>query len=519
MGQIDGPGATPGDDDPGGITAFPGDADKHKRPDAGLPPQPPPPPPPSGSGTIALHLQADNGAASNSVVSLGVTFPPGALMDPALVAVKDAGGAEVPSTSATLATWPQDGSQRAVLVAFRTTMSPGASATWQLVYGSPRGLDAGALSPNPDGPVAAWLDPAWYASSRATGGGVPVGQNSAFAAWDVEIESYLANMSPAWETYGLSCGTTSNERTYYDGPHALYQRFTHRGGAAAYRRARAEAVWYRANELAWYENDQVALYNCETWNPTKPLGWGTVRRMLGQGMLDDYLLTGDPLALKSVRGLGEAFLRNLPALTSGNEIMVYVTERNMAWPMMGLASYYAVDHRADILAGLDKLVTMTVAWQQKGTSGAFEHDLVRPDPEECGNGPKGGSPFMTSLLIDGLMDTWFLTGDARIPGVVVKAATWYRDHARSSSGDSFMYLWGCSDVNYDNDDAQELNLLISHVFGAAYRVSGDTTWLDFGDVMAARGVDAIFAGRPKQWSQSTRGFIKYMGYRAAAKAP
>jgi hypothetical protein len=162
---------------------------------------------------------------------------------------------------------------------------------------------------------------------------------------------------------------------------------------------------------------------------------------------------------------------------------------------------------------------MAIAWQGESDSGAFEHDIVRPDPEECGDGPNGGSPFMTSLLIDGLMDARILTGAGTIDDVVVRAAEWYRDDAITSDGVGFQYLWGCHDVDYDDSGTADLNLLISHVFGAAYALSGDESWLDFGDTMANHGIDAIYGGRPKQWSQSTRGFLKYMGYRALARDP
>jgi hypothetical protein len=472
------------------------------------------------TGTLAVTLEADQGAGSDVVVSLGVPFAPGDFGDPALIAVRDAAGTEVAAFSASLATWPLDGSQRAVLVAFRATLGAGETATYSIDYGAARTMDAGSLAPNPDGPIAATLEPGWYASTRVLGYQVALTDSTAFPWWEQEIEDYLAGMDPAWETYGLSCQTTSAERTYYDGPHALYQRFAHRGGAAAYRRARAEAAWYRDNELTWHDGGAVALYACQaSWDPSEPLDWGVMRRMLGQGMLDDYLITGDPDALAAVRGLGEAFRRDLAALTSGNEITVKVTERNMAWPMMGLASYYAVEPSSEVGAALQTLVDMTVAWQAEGTSGAFEHDIVRPDPDECGDGPNGASPFMTSLLVDGLMDAYFMTGDATICPAVVSVAEWYRDDAITSDGVAFEYLWQCNDVDYDDSSYADLNLLISHVFGAAYLCSQDQAWLTFGDTMANHGIDSIYAGAPKQWSQSARTFMKYMGYRALALPP
>lgn len=471
-------------------------------------------------GTVELTLEADGGAATDAIVSLGVPFPSGALADASLVAVLDEGGMEVAATSSSLATWPTNGSQRAVLLAFRATLGAGETRKYTVRYGAPRTAEAGDLAPNPDGPVAATLDPAWYASTRAIGFQVPASADTVFTAWETLIEDALTEMDPPWDSYGISCQATSAERTYYDGPHALYQRFAHRSGAAAYRRARAEAVWYRANEIAWYEGDTIALYACAPgWDPDEPLVWGDMRRMLGQGMLDDYLLTGDPEALQVVRGIGEAFRQNVGALTTGNEITVKVTERNMAWPMMGLASYYAVNPSADVRAALDTLVDMTVAWQAEGTSGAFEHDIVRPDPEECGDGPNGGSPFMTALLVDGLMDAYFVTGDTDVCPTVVAAATWYRDAAITTDGVAFQYLWGCNDTDYDDSSTADLNLLISHVFGAAYYCSQDQSFLTFGDTMANHGIDAFYAGAPKQWSQSSRSFMKYMGYRALALAP
>ena len=476
----------------------------------------------TSTGSATLRLSADGGAGSSTIVSLGVPFAPGVLTNPDLLAVRDAAGNEVAAYSRSLATWPQDGSQRSVLVAFRATLGSGQTATWRIDYGAARSLQAGVLAPNPDGPISAQLTADWYSASRVIGYQVASAKNTRFVAWETKSESALTNMSPPWTNYGTNCSSTSQDRTYYDSPHAFFQRFIHRGTASAYRRARQESTWYRANQLRWFSNNTVAIYTCTTsWNPSTALPWATLRRMLAQGMLDDYLLTGDPAALAALKGIGEAYRQNLPALTAGGATStVRTTERNMAWPMMGLASYYAVQPTAQIRTALDQLVSITAAWQAAGTSGAFEHDIVRPDPEECGDGPRGASPFMTSLLVDGLMDTWFLTGDSRIPGVVVRAAEWYRDDARTSDGESFQYLWGCNDVDYVNDSSfADLNILISHVFGAAYHVSGDLGWLAFGDEMAQHGVDAYYGGRPKQWTQSSRTFMKYIGYRSKGLTP
>ncbi|HEU4532940.1 MAG TPA: hypothetical protein VFS00_02435, partial [Polyangiaceae bacterium] len=288
-------------------------------------------------GRLRVDVVADRGPLEGGVVSLGVPFPPGALRDPSMLRVLNERGEEVAAHAASLARWPADGSQRAVLVAFRASLAAGAAATWAIEYGAKRTREAGALAAEPDGRAVAALPPAWYARSLVVGYRVGAGENEAFGAWGEKVERALAEMAPAWQAYGLSCRTTALERTYYDGPHALFQRFLYRGTAGAYRRAREESTWYRANELRWFDGGKVAAYACaEGWADDRAMPWQHLRNMLGQGMLDDYLLTGDPEALRALRGLGEAYRRNLPALAAGPRPALRATERNLAWPLMGL---------------------------------------------------------------------------------------------------------------------------------------------------------------------------------------
>ena len=479
-------------------------------------------PVPTGSTPlfVPLTLIADKAQATNAVVSLGVPFAPGVLTDDTKVAVIDAAGNEVAVRASTLARWPKDGSLRSVLVSFRATLAKDAAVTYKVVYGAPRAVTSTELlAANPDGPVAATLPAAWYSASQVSGLLVPVAANKQFPAFDTTLESTFLAINYA--AYGVDCASTTNHRTYYDGPHAMFQLFLRTGDAKHFRRAREEALWYRANELRWYEGRAMAVQVCQAsgWTPDVAIDWSVLRRMLSQGMLDDHLLTGDPAAREAVLGLGEAYRRNLPALTAGTQPSVELTERNMAWPMMGLASYVALDSRAVVKDALVSVVDRTIAWQQRGTSGAFEHDIARADPEECSNGPKGGSPFMASLLVDGLMDYHQLTADARVVEVLRKLSSWYETQALTTDKKAFRYLWNCLDNAYDDSSVADLNLLIGHVFGATYALTADKHWLTLGDSVAASGIEAMYTKRPKQWSQASRSFGKYLGYRSLGLAP
>jgi hypothetical protein len=463
---------------------------------------------------------ADKAAAADAVVSLGVPFPPGVLFDERAVVVLDATGREIATHARALASWPKDGSLRSVFVAFKASLPMGSRAAYSVRYGSSPSVPApAALAPNPDGPVVAALSADWYGTSEVSGRLLPVAANKRFAAFDSTLESTLWGINYA--TYGVNCSSTSSHRTYYDGPHAMYQLFLRTGEARHFRRAREEALWYRANELRWHEGRAMAVQVCQSasWTPAAGLDWSVLRRMLAQGMLDDHLITGDAAAREAVIGMGEAYRRNLPALTAGASPSIEATERNLGWTLMGLASYYALDSSAPVRDAMTALAERAMAWQNRGTSGAFEHDIVRPDPSECSNGPRGASPFMTALLVDGLMEYHTLSGDVRIAEVVRKVAQWYETQAITSDRKAFRYLWNCLNDPYDDSGVADLNLLIAHVFGSAYYLTRDPKWLSFGDAMASAGVDAIYTKRPKQWNQASRSFGKFLGLRALGAAP
>jgi hypothetical protein len=488
------------------------------------PPPNTPPAVPSGlapTGTLDLVLTADRGDASDAAVSFGLPFPQGILKGERDITLKNAAGAPVPITTSVLARWPGDGSIRSVLVAFRATLANGAKETWKVDYGSPSSSpEAGKIEPNPDGPIAATLSADFYSKSQVSGVILPIAANKRFAQYDVEVEKGFAAFS--LESFGVDC-KASQGRTYYDGPHAQYQRFLRSGDPKHFRIAHGEAKWFRENELDWYVDRQVAIHKCEpaNWTPRRPLDWGSLRMMISQGMLDDYLVTGDPASKEAVLAMGEGFRLNLPALSAGDDPILEITERNLGWTLMGLTSYFALDPRNEVRDAMRGLVDRAIAWQGRSDSGALEHDIERADPDECSSGPEGASPFMTSLLVDGVMDYWLLTADtAKVEPFMKKLAIWYETKAMTPDKKAFRYLWNCRDDPYeDSSEVAELNILIGHVFGATYVLTKDKHWIEFGDTMADHGIEAFFGKRAKQWNQSSRSFGKYLGYRALGAEP
>lgn len=468
-------------------------------------------------GTIPLTLIADKGKLESGVVSFGVPFPPGVLEDPKHLKILDEDGNELEIFTRELARWNIEGSVRSVYVAFILSMEEGDQKEFIVQYGAPgAAIKKEALLPNPDGPIAALLPPEWYVNSRISGPLNTVADNTCFPDFETEMDYMLYNMRFEYEGFDVSCSSTNLHRSYYDSVHGMWQRFLRGADVERYRRARVESQWYRENELRWILNDRLAIHVCQgaDWNPDQKKRFNVIRKMTSQGLLTDYLLTGDPESLRAIMGMGESFIQSLAAQRGGHENSLRVTERNLGWTIKGIAAYYAVYPAPLIREKLISLIEEAYLWQKEGTSGSFEHDIVRADPSECDDGPKGASPFMTALLIDGLMDAYFLTSDERIPEIVLWAAEWFKNEAATSTGRAFKYLWACNSHDYDHDRFAELNLLIVPVFGAAFYFSGDKDWLKTGDRFAWVGMETMFVGRPKQWNQAARSFPRYLGYRA-----
>ena len=469
-------------------------------------------------GSVRVALYAD-GAANDTVASFGLPFPQGLFRNEKDISLLDAKNTPVPISVRTLATWPSDGSIRSVLVAFKVTLAAGGKESWTVEYGAPtKSPVAGVLEANPDGPVIATLTPEHYAKSLVSGLLSPASANKRFPGYDAALDRGAARFSTG--AFDIDCKASAG-RTYYDGPHARYQRFLRTGISGHYRDARREAVWFRASEIKWLAEHTLAIHRCESasWEPDFPMDWGTLRMMHMQGMLDDYLVSGDPQARDALLGMGETYRVNIPALTR-DPVPIEATERNLGWTLIALASYYALDRRNEVRDAARALVTRAIAWQNRSESGALEHDIARADPDECGDGPSGASPFMTSILVDGVMDWWLLTGDtALVEPFVRRLAVWYETKAITTDKKAFRYLWNCKDNPYDESDVADLNILINHVFGAAYVLTKDPHWITFGDSMADSGVEAMYAGSPKHFNQASRSFGKYLGYRSLGASP
>ncbi len=466
--------------------------------------------------SVEINLTMLDGVNSfNGVVSFGVPFSEGQLLDSTKLKVTNDQGVEIPIQTKVLAYWPKDNSLRSVLVLLNLSTNRNSIPSLYLSFKGRTLNDLSGLVANPDGDLSALLSSSWYSKSRVVYTPLATFQeNTDFASFDSQSVDNLFNEID-WDDYSVNCSSTTSHRSYYDSVHAMYSLFMRGGEERVYRKAREEVKIFIQSELVKLSNDTMAIHVCQanasSWTPSTKLSWSILRRMVSEGLLSDYLITGDENSKLAIEQMGEAIIQNIPALKGGENTFL-VTERNLAWPIHSLVNLYSIKKTIRVKNALDELLTIAINWQDS-SSGAFEHDINRPDPSECGDGPSGASPFMTTILIDALMNAYYLTGDVRIPPVVLKTANWFKNHAVTTNNLTFQYLWNCNDRDYLVAQYYDINLMMVHVFGAAYALSFDKSWLTLGDSMATKGLEDAYLKRPKQWNQANRTFGKYLGYR------
>jgi len=142
------------------------------------------------------------------------------------------------------------------------------------------------------------------------------------------------------------------------------------------------------------------------------------RHIYTEGLLAAYVFTGDRLALEMAREVADGILEHLPGWEG--YIQGY-NERSGAWPLISLIAAYEATLDERYLRGARWVVDRILAWQHP-TRGGWIRSYE--DPEECPYGDQGGSPFMTALLMEGLYKYFRVSGDARVPPALSRAADW-----------------------------------------------------------------------------------------------
>ncbi|GAG45590.1 unnamed protein product, partial [marine sediment metagenome] len=205
--------------------------------------------------------------------------------------------------------------------------------------------------------------------------------------------------------------------SYYSTAHVFYQLYVRSGDEEYFKSARREAVHYR-DELIIQEGPERG----------RSTTYQQHRYIYVQAMIDDYLLTGDSKSLLVAGYMAEYLKNNFdPAKTffpkKGKR---FWTERLIAFPFLGIVSYYELTGKKEYLEFARKIMQNLYKtqneWPQRG---GFIHNLYSHDPEEGARRDEyGGSPFMTGLLLEAIIKYHRLTNSNIAKDSIFRALDW-----------------------------------------------------------------------------------------------
>ncbi len=449
-------------------------------------------------------MQVYSGTGANgpaNLVSNAVPFRPGVVSDPRLVRVLD-GSIEKPVAARVLATWPGDGSIRALLLQFD---APTAKA-YTIQVGSARtSTDRTFIAVTWDVPTRILtMSAAYLSDSLIFWEQKPLGQTG-FPAWDQKQLTYYSRI----ETVGTAlCASTDQ---YYDSITTTYQLYARTGDLKYLVNARRWALHHRKDQI-YLSGPEVGHGKCTDISKT--------RYTFPQGLVQDYFMFGDEQA-RAVSGLiVDNFYMPHP---SGNYYLApgargFWTEREAAFALNGILAHYEATGNATYLTRVRDRVASLHRMQVENGRRAWVHNLYDHDPSEgCAQTDWGSSPWMSGLLLEAIVKYHKLTNDTVARESILMAIDdlWARYRATASNaGASFVYL-GCSAYT---DGTPDLDNLVAHAFGYAYRMTGNETYKTRGTTLFNTSVADGATSSHKHYSQQFRSSGHFPAYVAAGSS-
>lgn len=455
------------------------------------------------STSVTLNVQTYSGNGPANLVSNAIPFKRGALTDIRNFRILD-GTTNVVLGTKILARWPQDSSIRAVLVQF---IAPSAKAYTLQIGASRTSVDTAVIPVSWDLPTRIFTLPASYLSdSHIFWEQKPLGQTG-FPAWDSKQLSNYYRI----ETVGTSPCVRDDH--YYDAITTTYQLY-----------ARTGDLKYLVNARRWalhHRRDQIYLSGSNIGHPQCSGNYlNNTRYTFPQGLTQDYFMFGDEEA-KRVSGLvvdnfymnaGWSWWWYKAPNTRG-----FWTEREPAFALNGIMAQYEATNDVKYLNfARDKIASLHRMQVENGRR-AWVHNLYDHDPSEgCPTTAYGSSPWMSGLLLEGIIKYHKLTGDATARESILMAVDDLRARYLVTSGTyagkSFLYL-GCPSTY--SEPTPDLDNLISHAYAYAWKLTANDTYRQLGTSLFNTAVAAGVTASHKHYDQQFRSSGLFVGYIAA----
>ena len=320
----------------------------------------------------------------------------------------------------------------------------GMSFTERLRFDFSGKTPAKTLQADLDLPVIAVIPAAWYAYTKAFPYAT-VPQGKQFSAWDSFVERFFnthMNLKMRQREYGyFNYGDWYGERNRnwgnneYDLAHGMFSSFVRTGQRAYYRlalnaaRHQADVDTVHAYPDPYFigANHQHSIGHTGTWSQrpkhatwTHPYDTHTSAQnghTWCNGMLDAWMLAGDPIAMQSAYELGEHIVWAMAP--SFKRLGTH--ERSAGWSLKAILNLYKLTHDPIYLKAAKKIAL--VAFKEQKGNGAWPHRL----PLDHARGKKnlyGNNIFLLGILLSSLKDYHEVTGDPKAGKAFLAGVDW-----------------------------------------------------------------------------------------------
>ena len=388
---------------------------------------------------VEITLAGRAADLGNETVNFGLPLAPGRLSSAKLVRVYDAGGGEIEAAVRALEPWRIDGKEgaiRSVQIQFRADFSRQPTQRVKVTFGQPRRKDSKRFVPVAEtlidgqglkGPRVLALIPAkWLCDSGIVGPQVPAAESGPYSFYDRLVEKNF----PGSLQY--------IESTQFD--HWLFDRTT---------------CWYkmyvRTGERKFLEAAYQGAHFVRTHTRTEganagmfiPKGSPDLKYVYPRAMHIHYLLTGDERALEAGKIMAKLILNNWDPVYRGG----FWTPRHEGYGLLGVLHGWELTgdpvYWKKAMAYADALYNhQRQPPDGRPADGSFRENWAQYDPREATF--KGAtSAWMMAILLDPMFHYWTLTGDARIPGMVLNWCDFLDRKGLQPDGKSAYYVINC----------------------------------------------------------------------------
>ena len=390
-----------------------------------------PPRAPRPAKEVEVRLVGRAADLGEETVSFGLPLPPDFLSDAARVRVVDAAGVELPAATRALEPWRlggREGSIRSLLVQFKSDFRGGREKRVRVLFHRTPRRRGGPLVPVQEtlverdglkGPrVLAVLPAGWLCDSWVVGPQTPAAESGEYAAYDRFVERNF----PGSLKY---LDSKVYHEWLYDRPTNYFKMYARTGDPKFLEAGYTAAHFMRLNTGT--EGPDAGIFK---------LKGADLKYVYPRAMHLHYLLTGDERALEVGRVMARYCLKHTDPVyrpaglathspdTDPEKSRPFWTPRQQGYGLLGVLHGWEMTGERAYWEKARECVDAYYRHQRQPPDGLPPDGSLRQDWSLYDRSEadfKGAtSAWMTALLLDPLFKYWTLTGDPRVPEMVVR---------------------------------------------------------------------------------------------------